>query len=212
MMRITLRIVCLLVGLYCAIGAGTTSASSTSAPPSGDDQQIAAERIVLMEPFQSRGGADQRRHRLAAGCPVVLLDRQRHGGRVGITVGGGGCGVRRGVERHDVCPRRLLGSAAVDVRHQRSASGGSGWPSRDPVVRGRRRWRGLLRGRRRERVRARRAHGGAQVETLPRKPRSERRGRARVVLARRLQRQGLRREIVASRCPMRPRERHGVGC
>ena len=56
MMRITLRIVCLLVGLYCAIGAGTTSASSTSAPPSGDDQQIAAERIVLMDsPAPARG-------------------------------------------------------------------------------------------------------------------------------------------------------------
>ena len=48
MLRITLRIVCLLVGLYCAIGARTTSASSTSAPPSGGDQQyvLAVARLA----------------------------------------------------------------------------------------------------------------------------------------------------------------------
>ena len=33
-----------------------------------------------------------------------------------------------------------------------------------------------------------------------------------LVLARRLRRQGLRREVVASRCPLRPRDRHGAGC
>src|SRR4029453_3872455 len=48
MMRITLRIVCLLVGLS-AVGARTTSAASTSAPPSGGDQQITGKRLMLKD-------------------------------------------------------------------------------------------------------------------------------------------------------------------
>ena len=49
MLRITLRIVCLLVGLSSAVGARTTSASSTSAPPSSGDQQIAGKQLVLKD-------------------------------------------------------------------------------------------------------------------------------------------------------------------
>jgi hypothetical protein len=49
MLRITLRIVCLLVGLSSAVGARTTGASSTSAPPSGGDQQIAGKLLVLKD-------------------------------------------------------------------------------------------------------------------------------------------------------------------
>src|SRR4029453_16052099 len=49
MMRINLRIVCLLVGLSSAVGARTTSAASTSAPPSGGDQQITGKRLMLTD-------------------------------------------------------------------------------------------------------------------------------------------------------------------
>src|SRR5262249_55092627 len=56
MPRITPRIVCLLVGLSSAVGARTTSASSTSAPPSGGDQQIAGTRLVLTDsPAEANG-------------------------------------------------------------------------------------------------------------------------------------------------------------
>src|SRR2546428_6551443 len=56
MLRITLRIVCLLVGLSSAVGARTTSASNTSAPPSGGDQPIAGERLVLTDsPAEAKG-------------------------------------------------------------------------------------------------------------------------------------------------------------
>src|SRR5438093_7109863 len=56
MLRITLRIVCLLVGLSSAVGVRTTSASNTSAPPSGGDQQIAGERLVLKDsPAEAKG-------------------------------------------------------------------------------------------------------------------------------------------------------------
>src|SRR4029453_15961114 len=48
MMRITLRIVCLLVGLS-AVGARTTSAASTSAPPPGGDKKITGRRLMLKE-------------------------------------------------------------------------------------------------------------------------------------------------------------------
>src|SRR6266850_1720343 len=56
MMRITVRIVCLLVGLSSAVGARTTSASSTSASPSGGDQQIAGERLVLTDSLAAAKG------------------------------------------------------------------------------------------------------------------------------------------------------------
>ena len=49
MLRIALRIVWLLVGLSSAVGARTTSASGTSAPPSGGDQQIAGTRLMLKD-------------------------------------------------------------------------------------------------------------------------------------------------------------------
>src|SRR5262249_27318558 len=43
------RIPCLLVGLASAVGARPTSASSTSAPPSSGDQQIAGKQLVLKD-------------------------------------------------------------------------------------------------------------------------------------------------------------------
>jgi polyvinyl alcohol dehydrogenase (cytochrome) len=49
MTHITLRIVCLLVGLSAAGGARTTSASSTSAPSSGGDQPIAGKQLMLKD-------------------------------------------------------------------------------------------------------------------------------------------------------------------
>jgi polyvinyl alcohol dehydrogenase (cytochrome) len=49
MMRITLRIVYLLVGLSAAVGARTTSAASTSAPSSGGDQPIAGKQLMLKD-------------------------------------------------------------------------------------------------------------------------------------------------------------------
>src|SRR5438132_2182318 len=49
MLHITPRIVCLLVGLSSAVCARTTSALSTSSPPSGGDQQIAGKRLVLKD-------------------------------------------------------------------------------------------------------------------------------------------------------------------
>ena len=49
MLRITLRTVSLLVALSSAVGARTISAASTSAPPSGGDQQIAGKRLMLKE-------------------------------------------------------------------------------------------------------------------------------------------------------------------
>src|SRR5437016_13220477 len=54
MLRITPRIVCLLVGLSAAVCATTTSASS--APPSGGDQPIAGKRLVLKDnPAAAKG-------------------------------------------------------------------------------------------------------------------------------------------------------------
>src|SRR4029453_8039919 len=72
MMRIPLRIVCLLVGLSAALGARTTSAASTSAPPSGGDQQIAGKRLMLKEsPKEAKGSlsslSDDRRITLGGG-------------------------------------------------------------------------------------------------------------------------------------------------
>src|SRR5439155_21298454 len=54
MLRITPRIVCLLVGLCSAVCARTASASST--PPSGGDQPIAGKRLVLKDnPAAAKG-------------------------------------------------------------------------------------------------------------------------------------------------------------
>ena len=56
MLRITLRLVCLVVGLSSAVGAGTSNASSASAPPSGGDQQIAGARLLLKDsPREAKG-------------------------------------------------------------------------------------------------------------------------------------------------------------
>ena len=56
MLRTTPRIVCLLVGLTSAVGATTTSASSTSAPLSDGDQQIAGKQLMLKDsPEEAKG-------------------------------------------------------------------------------------------------------------------------------------------------------------
>ena len=49
MLCIEMRMICLLVGLSSAVCARTTSALSTSSPPSGGDQQIAGKRLVLKD-------------------------------------------------------------------------------------------------------------------------------------------------------------------
>src|SRR6266850_785234 len=72
MLRIAPRIVCLLVGLTSAVGARTTSASSTSAPPSGGDQQIAGKQLMLKD------------SRAAAKGSLASLSNDRR-----ITLGGG---------------------------------------------------------------------------------------------------------------------------
>src|SRR6476469_3404739 len=57
MLRIDLRIVVLLVGLSSAVGTGTTSALSTSAPASGGDQQIAGTELMLKDSPAAANGA-----------------------------------------------------------------------------------------------------------------------------------------------------------
>jgi polyvinyl alcohol dehydrogenase (cytochrome) len=53
MLRFTLRIACLLIGLSSALGARATSASST---PSGGDQEITGERLMLNDrPAEAKG-------------------------------------------------------------------------------------------------------------------------------------------------------------
>jgi len=81
MLRIAPRIVCLLVGLTSAVGVRTTSASSTSATPSGGDQQIAGKRLMLND------------SRAAAKRSLSSLSNDR---RISL---GGGNGPRRRVNR-----------------------------------------------------------------------------------------------------------------
>jgi polyvinyl alcohol dehydrogenase (cytochrome) len=57
MLRIIPRIVCLLVGISAAVGARTTSAQSTSPLPSGGDQQIAGQRLVLNDSPAAANGS-----------------------------------------------------------------------------------------------------------------------------------------------------------
>ena len=124
-----------------------------------------------------------------------------------LPVGGARHRLRRLVERHDVRPRGVQRTDAMDVQHRRSASGRPlGFPGH-PVIRGRLAREGVLRCRRRQRLRAQRPQRDGRMEGVPRRSRHGGRRRARVVVASGVRRHRVRGEGVAYRCTLRARRR-----